>query len=84
MSSTASNNILPPRKQSTGGNSLPTGGFSPKGERKVLPNSMGNISPITMRPPTTQIEKIEEENSDNEGEGAASIHLKKNNYDKSK
>ena len=31
------------------------------------------------------IDKIDEENSDNEGDGGnASLHLKKNNYDKSK
>jgi len=45
---------------------------------------MGNMSPILMKP-ASQIEKIEEENSDNEGDGgAASLHLKRNNYDKSK
>jgi hypothetical protein len=32
-----------------------------------------------------KIDQIDEENSDNEGDGGgASMHLKKNNYDKSK
>jgi hypothetical protein len=46
---------------------------------------MGSLSPLLTRPgPKNQIDKIDEENSDNEGEGNASLHLKKNNYDKSK
>ena len=76
------------REQSIG-NTLPTGGFSPpKGERRPIPNSLGNQSPMNiMRGGTNvhKIDQIDEENSDNEGDGGgASMHLKKNNYDKSK
>lgn len=46
----SSNNAVKTREQSTGANTLPNGGFSPKGERaKAFPNSMGESSPLMGR-----------------------------------
>jgi hypothetical protein len=79
---TPTQNTLGGRDASVGF-SMPNSGFSPKGERKMYPGSMGNTSPF-VKAGTNKIDRIEEENSDNEGEGAASLHIKKNNYDKNK
>jgi hypothetical protein len=80
---TPTQNTLGGRDASVGF-SMPNSGISPKGEKKMYPGSMGNTISYVKRDTTNQIDRIEEENSDNEGEGAASLHIKKNNYDKNK
>jgi len=78
---TPSQNHYIGNRETSSGVSLPNGGFSPpKGDRRVIPNSMGNnMSPLNMMRGTIgqRIDQIDEENSDNEGDGGASMHLKK-------